>query len=427
MASFLGGLFARLKPSLLPERKARTKKRWEGNAVGACRAGLDHVTFVAITGSCGKSTARALTAAILESGGPCQHGETWNVDRLGHVLKRVGPATRSCVCEIGATGPGSLSEPLRLLRPQIGIVTTIGGDHFRAFRSLEATALEKGKLVECLPPNGTAILNADDLLVLGMAERTGARVTTFGTSDHAHVRASEISSQWPDPLAFTATHEGKSVRIETRFFGEHWVTSMLAAITCGIACGFDLATCATIVKSVEPYFGHYSVHRRPDGGAYVLDTRKAPYWTILSALQFVADARASRKTVLFGTISDYSGDGGSRYRRIARQALQVADRVIFVGPNSISAAKLRTAELSARLFTFPTAYQAHEYLHATWTANELIYVKCSTVDHLERVMLAELDTVVCWKERCGSRLDCHVCRKYRIPAPPPAAASAMSS
>ncbi|HEX2449397.1 MAG TPA: hypothetical protein VHK26_14665 [Methyloceanibacter sp.] len=202
---------------------------------------------------------------------------------------------------------------------------------------------------------------------------------------------------------------------------------MLAAIACGIACGFELATCATIVKSVEPDFGRYSVHRRPDGGAYVLDTRKAPYWTISPALQFVADARTSRKTVLFGTISDYSGDGGSRYRRIARQALQVADRVIFIGPNSVSAAKLRTAELSARLFTFPTAYQAHEYLHATRTANGLIYVKCSTVDHLERVMLAELDTVVCWKERCGSRLDCHVCRKYRIPAPAPAAAGAMSS
>ena len=50
-----------------------------------------------------------------------------------------------------------MSEPLRLLNPQIGIVTTIGGDHYTAFRTLEATALEKGKLVEGLPPEGTAI------------------------------------------------------------------------------------------------------------------------------------------------------------------------------------------------------------------------------------------------------------------------------
>ena len=73
-----------------------------------------------------------------------------------------------------------MSEPLRLLSPQIGIVTTIGDDHYAAFRTREATALEKGKLVECLPPEGTAILNADDPLVRGMAERTRARVMTYG-------------------------------------------------------------------------------------------------------------------------------------------------------------------------------------------------------------------------------------------------------
>ena len=56
-----------------------------------------------------------------------------------------------------------MSEPLRLLSPQIGIVTTIGDDHYTAFRTREATALEKGKL--CLSPEGTAILNADDPLV----------------------------------------------------------------------------------------------------------------------------------------------------------------------------------------------------------------------------------------------------------------------
>ena len=391
------------------------------------RAALDHVTFVAITGSCGKTTSRILAAAILERAGPCQHGETWIPVKLGRVLEQVGPETRFCVCEVGATGPGSLSEPLRLLNPQIGIVTTIGGDHYTAFRTLEATALEKGKLVEGLPPEGTAILNADDPLVRRMAELTRARVMTYGVSEHADIRGSEISSQWPDRLAFTATHGGTAVRIETRLVGEHWVTSALAAIACGIACGLDLETCTAAAKSVEPSFGRYSVHPRPDGGVYVLDSRKAPYWTIRSSLQFVANARASRKTILFGTISDYSGAGGQRYRRAAEDALEVADRVIFVGPNSGSAAKLRTGALREQLFTFPTAYQASAYLQATRTANELIYVKSSIADHLERLMLAELDAVVCWKERCKLKYDCHGCPKCRIPAPPPSAAAALDT
>lgn len=59
----------------------------------------------------------------------------------------------------------------------------------------------------------------------------------------------------------------------------------------------------------------------------MLDSHKAPYRTIRSGLQFVANASASRKKILFGTISDHAGAGGPRYRRAARDALQVADRL----------------------------------------------------------------------------------------------------
>jgi hypothetical protein len=80
--------------------------------------------------------------------------------------------------------------------------------------------------------------------------------------------------------------------------------------------------------------------------------------------------------------------------------------------------------LRERLFIFPTAYQANAYLQATRIANELIYVKASIADHLERLMLGELDAVVCWKERCKLKYDCHTCPKYRIPEAAPGAGAA---
>jgi UDP-N-acetylmuramoyl-tripeptide--D-alanyl-D-alanine ligase len=130
--------------------------------------------------------------------------------------------------------------------------------------------------VEGLPTEGTAILNVDDLLVRGMAERSRARVMTYGVSESAGIRGSAISSQWPDRLALTVAHEGTAVRIETQLVGEHWVTSVLAAVACGIACGLDLETCAAAVKSVEPAFGRYSVHQRPGPKGSVLDNPIKP-------------------------------------------------------------------------------------------------------------------------------------------------------
>jgi len=390
------------------------------------RRRLTGTNYVAITGSCGKTTTRLLTAAILSELGACQHAETWNRATLAGFFRRLSKQTEFCICEVGATGPGSLSEPLRWLQPQVGIVTTIGTDHYKTFKGLEATALEKGKLVECLPADGVAILNIDDPLVREMARRTRARVVTFGRSPDADVVGSKVTARWPDRLSLVVTSAGTSAPVDTSLAGEHWATSVLASIACGIAFGLDLQTCASALKRIEGAFGRSSVHWRSDGGAYVLDCNKAPAWTIPFVLTFVATARAPRKTVCFGTISDYPGSASRQYRKVARQALEIADHVIFVGPNSHVVEGMRDGELGERLLWFNTAYEASVHLAETRIAGELVFVKSSRGDHLERLMLADLDSVVCWRDRCGRHKPCQVCKKYRTPCPSPAVQSLMA-
>jgi UDP-N-acetylmuramoyl-tripeptide--D-alanyl-D-alanine ligase len=380
---------------------------------------LTGINYVGITGSCGKTTTRLLTAAILSEIGVCQHAEAWNRATLMGFFGRLSKQTEYCICEVGATGPGSLSEPLRWLQPQIGIVTNIGSDHYKTFKGLRATALEKGKLVECLPANGVAILNIDDPLVREMAGRTRARVLTFGRTPEADVVGSEVAAHWPDRLSLVVTSAGTSAQVDTLLVGEHWTTSVLASIACGIAFGLDLQTCASALKRIEPAAGRYSVHLRSDGGAYVLDCNKAPAWTIPFVLAFVATARAHRKTVCFGTISDYPGSASKQYRKVARQVLEVADRVIFVGPNSHVIERMRDREPGGRLLCFTTAYEASVHLAETRVPGELVFIKSSRGDHFERLMLADLDSVVCWRDRCGRHRPCPVCKKYRTPYPSP--------
>jgi UDP-N-acetylmuramoyl-tripeptide--D-alanyl-D-alanine ligase len=227
-----------------------------------------------------------------------------------------------------------------------------------------------------------------------------------------------VSSSWPDRLGLRVTCGDKTFKIQTRFVGEHWTASVLAAITCGIVCGLDLNDCVKAVENFEPIFGRHSVHVKPDGPVYVFD-HKAPFWTIVVGLAFVKGASAPRKTVVFGTISDYPGAASRRYRRVARDALEVADRVVFVGPNSRHVNKLK-GDSRERLFAFVTTYQASAFLAATAIAGELVYIKGSIgADHLERIMLSQLDRVVCWRERCGIELACIDCAHNRTPFLPP--------
>ena len=332
-------------------------------------------------------------------------------------LGRVKYTAKFHVQEINAYVLGNVREQVKLIRPHIGVVTTIGSDHYSVYRNLEATAREKGFLVEALPKSGVAILNADDTHVKSMASRTSARVCTFGRSSEADVRAENVSGVWPDRLSLTVTYNNQNVRVETQLVGEHWVASILAAIAAGVACGLELRTCAEAVKEVEPTLGRYSVHIRNDGAAFILDTHKAPHWTIADGLSFVRAARARYKTIVFGTISDYPGANSPRYRRVARDALSVADRVIFVGPMSSHVANLREGDARDRLLTFETAYQASVFLKENIRPNEMIYMKASLVaDHLERIMLSQLDEVVCWRERCEQEVPCPVCKLYAEPS-----------
>jgi UDP-N-acetylmuramoyl-tripeptide--D-alanyl-D-alanine ligase len=183
-------------------------------------------------------------------------------------------------------------------------------------------------------------------------------------------------------------------------------------------CGLDLKTCAKAIETFEPSAGRYSVHPVPGRATYIFD-HKAPFGTIAESLAFIAAARAVRKTVVFGTISDYPGAASSRYRKIARQALAVADRVIFAGPRAGHASKLAQGPLRERLLSFETTYQASEFLKAETMPGELVLLKGSIgVDHLERVVFSQLDRVVCWRNGCGRESVCPACKSYRQPFPP---------
>lgn len=371
---------------------------------------LRKTKILAVTGSCGKTTATYFLGRILGECGPCYAGVHRNTSRAIYKnMRKMRTSYRYLVQEMGVASPGDMAKNIRALPPHIGIVTTIGLDHYTSFRTPEATAAEKGTLIAALPPSGTAVLNADDPHAMSMASLTGARVLTYGCSERADVRGSAICSDWPQRLSLNVTYGDQSVRVETGLFGDLLVTSLLAAIAGALAAGVSLAQCAASLHGVESFPARLSIHRSPQGAWMINDTFKAPFWSVERTVGLMKNAVAPRKTVVLGVFSDTGGSVSRKYRAMAKLALEVADRVVFVGGKAVHVRKIQTAELADRLFVFDGFEAAYRFLADTTIQNELVLLKSGSRYHLERMLRGHEEGFNCWRETCSEKIDCADC------------------
>ncbi len=353
------------------------------------RLALRRATVIGVTGSCGKTTTKEMIAAVLETRltGRRTRGNDKASPFVERAIARTMPWDDFCVVEMTMASGGAIvfDDILRTIRPEIGVVTAIGTDHLSWFGSAEAVAAQKGNLVAALPASGTAVLNADDPLVRDMARRSRARVITYGVAQDADLRATDVAARWPERLSFTVHHAGQVVPVRTRLCGEYLVSNVLAAMAVGVAMGIPLAEAADAVAAIAPVPGRLSPEEHPDGYTVVRDGFKASLWSIPAALRFVEEARAERKIVVIGSVSDYHGNPDRVYAGVARQALEVADLVVFTGNNSARALRARRGEDDEALQAFYSVEVAAEHLRGAVRPGDLVLLKGSVNDRLDLI------------------------------------------
>jgi UDP-N-acetylmuramoyl-tripeptide--D-alanyl-D-alanine ligase len=350
--------------------------------------------FVGITGSGGKTTTKHLTAAVLSSCGARVRKGAGNLPfQIAQSILRTKPWDELVVQEMAAGYHGgriSLEVPLRIVKPRIGVVTTIGADHISAYKNLEAIAAEKAKLVTFLPSHGTAVLNADDPLVLRMRDQCSASVMTYGRSPAAMVRAEDVRCNWPERLSFTVVYENQSLPVRTRLCGAHFVSCVLAALTAGLAARIPLADAVRAVADVPPSTQRMSPVQLPGDITVMRDDVKAPVWSIPLAFNFMREAEASQKIIVIGTLSDYTGNSDRVFVSVARQALEVADHVIFIGERSGKALKATPRDGERTLRAFSSSRQARQYVGQILRPGALMLLKGTRTDDFDSLLPPEV-------------------------------------
>jgi len=277
---------------------------------------------VAITGSNGKTTVRAMTAAILSR---CGHtlstqGNLNNDIGLPLTLARLGADDRFAVLEMGANHPGEIDYLAGIAQPSIAVITNAAPAHLEGFGDLEGVARAKGELFARLGAAGVAVINADDVFApLWRALAGHCRIVEFGLQGAA-VTADWQGDTWGSAVRLQ-TPAG-SVELRLSLPGRHNVMNALAACAVSLEAGADLDAVKQGLESLSPVAGRFNSYSLPGDITLIDDTYNANPESLQAALDVLALAASDTWLVLgdmgelgSGTVALHSAAG-----RMARQA-----------------------------------------------------------------------------------------------------------
>jgi UDP-N-acetylmuramoyl-tripeptide--D-alanyl-D-alanine ligase len=359
---------------------------------------LPAAAIAGLTGSSGKTTTKDLAAQLIERLGStiAPAGSFNNEFGLPLTVLRADAATRYLVLELSARGPGHIAYLCRIAPPRYGVVLNVGHAHAGEFGGLDQVAEAKGELVEALPADGVAILNADDPRVLAMAARTAARVVTVGVDDRAAlIRATDVRLDDLGRPSFTLLTPEGAAAITLRLHGAHIVPDAVAAAALARELGLGLADiadglCAAVARSRW----RMEVHRRRDGVTVINDAYNANPESVAAALRALRHlAQDGRGFAVLGHMAELGGTSRASHEDVGELAAR-ADLagVIAVGDEAapILAGARRVRSWTGEALAVPDGAAALDALSNQLKPGDVVLVKASRAAHLEGVAEALL-------------------------------------
>ncbi|MEU8189908.1 UDP-N-acetylmuramoyl-tripeptide--D-alanyl-D-alanine ligase [Micromonospora carbonacea] len=297
---------------------------------------LPALTVIGLTGSSGKTTTKDLIAQLTARLGPTVAPPGSFNNELGHpwTALQADADTRFLVLEKGARGVGHVRYLCEVVPPRISVVLNVGVAHLGEFGSVENIALAKGELVESLPADGLAVLNADDPLVDAMAARTAARVVRYGEAAHADVRAVDVTLDGRGRAAYTLVTPEGNAAVRLGLTGRHQVSNSLAAAAVARELGMPLGELAAALGELGLVSTRrMDVFERPDGVTVIDDSYNANPASTAVALRALAGMRgAGRAVAVLGYMAELGEYERQGHLEVGRLAAELGvDRLLVVG------------------------------------------------------------------------------------------------
>jgi UDP-N-acetylmuramoyl-tripeptide--D-alanyl-D-alanine ligase len=291
--------------------------------------------LIGVTGSSGKTTTKDMISAVLARRGPHVRSDKSFNNEIGVPLTLLNAPGDSWagIIEMGARGIGHIAKLMGIARPRVGIALNVGRAHVGMYADGQlGIARAKGEIVEGLPVGGVAVLNADDPLVIAMANRTRADILRFSTTGKdAEISAQSIVLGADLRASFVMHTPWGSAQVRLGVPGEHQPANALAAVA---ACGAVGSTLDEIVAGLsEAQLSPWRMELlvAADGYRLLNDSYNANPESMAAGLRSLAAMPARRRVAVLGEMAELGVQTGAGHAEVAALAAALGVEVIAVG------------------------------------------------------------------------------------------------
>jgi UDP-N-acetylmuramoyl-tripeptide--D-alanyl-D-alanine ligase len=345
--------------------------------------------LIAVTGSTGKTTTKEAIAQVLAARFQVlkSEGNLNNHFGLPLQLLRLEPEHELAVIEIGMSHTGEIAALSHIAQPQIGVVTNVAPVHLEFFDSIASIARAKYELIEALPANGTAVLNADDEYVSQFGRDFKGKVVTYGVRKPADVAAQAIQPLPGGGSNFDLVVGSCRESATLALLGEHNVYNALAAAAVALERGMAPSEVARALAGLAPAEKRGQVLSLA-GATVINDCYNSNPKALKAMVDSLAAMPAARHIVIAGEMLELGPAGPELHYECGQYtaALQV-DAVLGVrGLAAELVEAVRKAGVRADFVDTPE--EAGEWLAREIKSGDAVLLKASRGVRLEKALEA---------------------------------------
>lgn len=293
---------------------------------------------VGVTGSNGKTTTKDMISAVLSQRFQVYSNKENHNNELGLPLTVLNAplGTEILVLEMGMRGLGEIKALCEVAQPDFGVITNIGTTHLELLLTQERIAQAKWELVEALPENGVAVINAEDSWSVKKAGTDPHPIRYYGTEGRfaqPQIVGAQLRSWGTLGTTFDVSFQKEKTSAKLPLPGQHNVLDALAALAAGTVLGISLADGCAGLERLELSKMRLEIRQGVFGATLISDVYNANPVSMQASLKVLKERAGGHKTLaVLGEMYELGTAAESGHREVGRTLAELGvGELITVG------------------------------------------------------------------------------------------------